>query len=55
MAVGPGVAEAGDDFVGIDGLHDQRGIVLRYPLMPYRAAPGGFVPVIAPEKMSPGR
>jgi hypothetical protein len=28
MAVGPGIADAGDDFVGVDGLQDQLGIAL---------------------------
>jgi hypothetical protein len=46
--------EAGDDFVGIDGLHDDLGVALGHPLMPHRGTAGGFISVIAPKKMPPG-
>jgi hypothetical protein len=55
MAVGPGIADAGDDFVGVDGLHDQLGIALGHSLMPDGSAPGRYVSVVAPEKVPPGR
>ena len=54
MAVGFGVANTRDDVVGIDGLDDQLGISLGHALVPHRAAAGGFILVIAPEKVPPG-
>ena len=55
VAVGLGVAETGDDVVGIGGLHDHLGVALGHALMPHRAAAGRFVPVIAAEEVPPGR
>jgi hypothetical protein len=55
MAVGPGIADAGDDFVGVDGLHDQLGTSLGHSLMPNGSAARGFVAVVATEKVPTGR
>jgi hypothetical protein len=55
MAVGPGIADAGNGFVGVDGLHDQLGIALGHSLMPNGSAAGGFVPVVAAKKVPTGR
>ena len=55
VAVGLGIAETGDDVVGIGGLHDHLGVAFWHALMPHGAAAGRFVPVVAAEKVPPCR
>jgi hypothetical protein len=55
VSVGPGVAQAGDDVVGVDRLNDHLGVALGHAFVPYGGAACGFVPVVATEKVPPGR
>ncbi|GLE54033.1 hypothetical protein ATCCBAA256_35950 [Mycobacterium montefiorense] len=55
VPVGLCVAQRADDVVGIDGRNDHVGVALGHALVPYGAAAGGFISLVAAKEVPPCR